>query len=239
MKTVLLTGAEGMIGSHLRTYLIDKGYAVTSFEGDACKQSDWNKYDVHDYLIHLAAFAGVRESVEDPEKFYDNNVGAMECAVNFVNGTKCKFLYASSSNAKEWWTNPYAATKKMNELQAQALNRSVGMRFHTVWPGRDDMLYKMLEQGRVKYINAEHYRDFIHVNDLCSAIFTIMKNYSKIDPVVDIGTGWAIPVLLLAQKFGFEGEIRYDPTPNERKVTVADVEYLEKLGWKPYRNILE
>jgi hypothetical protein len=66
-----------------------------------------------------------------------------------------------------------------------------------------------------------------------------MKNYSKIDPVVDIGTGWAIPVLSLAQKFGFEGEIRYDPTPNERKVTVADIEYLTKLGWKPTKDILQ
>jgi nucleoside-diphosphate-sugar epimerase len=113
------------------------------------------------------------------------------------------------------------------------------MRFHTVWPGRNDMLYKMLEQGKVQYINAEHYRDFIHVDDLCSAIFTIMKNYSKIDPVVDIGNGLAVPVLSLAQKFGFEGEIRYDPTPNERKVTIADVEYLKELGWKPYKNILE
>jgi hypothetical protein len=66
-----------------------------------------------------------------------------------------------------------------------------------------------------------------------------MKNYSKIDPVVDIGNGFSVPVLSLAQKFGFEGEIRYDPTPNERKVTIADVEYLKELGWKPYKNILE
>ena len=32
MKTVLLTGAEGMIGSHLKTYLIDNGYSVVSFK---------------------------------------------------------------------------------------------------------------------------------------------------------------------------------------------------------------
>jgi len=239
MKTVLLTGAEGMIGSYLKEYLIENDYSVTSFEGDVCNQKEWNKYDRHDYVIHLAAFAGVRDSINNPERFYDNNVGGMECAVNFVQGTKTKFLYASSSNAKEWWTNPYAATKKMNELQAQALSRSVGMRFHTVWPGREDMLYRMLEQGRVKYINAEHFRDFIHVEDLCSAIFTIMKNYNKIDSVVDIGTGLTVPVLLLAQKFGFEGEIRYDATPNERKVTVADIEYLTKLDWKPTKDILQ
>ena len=70
MKTVLLTGAEGMIGSHLKTYLIDNGYSVVSFEGDVCKQKDWNKYDTPDYLIHLAAFAGVRASINQPGMCY-------------------------------------------------------------------------------------------------------------------------------------------------------------------------
>ena len=238
MKTVLLTGAEGMIGSHLKTYLIEKGYAVISFEGDVTIQKEWHKYSPTDYVIHLAAFAGVRDSINRPEQFYNNNVGGMECAINFVEGTKCKFLYASSSNAKEWWTNPYATTKKMNELQARALPRSVGMRFHTVWPGRDDMLYKLLSAGKVTYINAAHYRDFIHVDDLCNAILTIMENYYKIKPVVDIGTGHVTPVLEVAKKFGFDGEIRWDSTPNERTVTLADVEYLLQLGWTPTRNIL-
>ena len=162
----------------------------------------------------------------------------MECAINFVEGTKCKFLYASSSNAKEWWTNPYATTKKMNELQARALPRSVGMRFHTVWPGRDDMLYKLLSAGKVTYINAAHYRDFIHVDDLCNAILTIMENYTKMKPVVDIGTGHATPVLEVAKKFGFTGEVKFDSAPHERVITKADIEWLLKLGWTPTRNIL-
>lgn len=238
MKTVLLTGADGMIGSHLRTYLIDNGYAVVSFEGDTTVQKDWHKYNVTDYLIHLAAFAGVRDSINQPEMFYSNNVGSMECAINFVEGTKCKFLYASSSNAKEWWTNPYATTKKINELQARVLPRSVGMRFHTVWPGRDDMLYKLLSAGKVTYINGDHYRDFIHIDDLCSAILTIMENYTKIKPVVDIGTGHTTPVLEVAKKFGFDGEVKFDSAPHERVITKADIEYLLNLGWTPTRNIL-
>ena len=238
MKTVLLTGSEGMIGSHLRKYLIENDYSVVSFEGDVTIQKEWNKYVVPDYVIHLAASVGVRASIGDPELFYHNNVGGMECAVNYVEGTKCKFLYASSSNAKEWWNNPYATTKKINEVQAQSLPRSVGMRFHTVWPGRDDMLYKMLEQGRVKYINGDHYRDFVHVDDLCAAILTIIENYYKVNAIVDIGTGHATPVLEVAKKFGFDGEVRFDSAPRERTITKADIEYLLNLGWTPTRNIL-
>lgn len=238
MKTVLLTGSEGMIGSHLRTHLIENGYLVVSFDGDVTNQTDWNKYTVPDYVIHLAASVGVRASIGDPELFYHNNVGGMECAVNYVEGTKCKFLYASSSNAKEWWNNPYATTKKINEVQAQSLPRSVGMRFHTVWPGRDDMLYKMLERGEVKYINGDHYRDFVHVDDLCAAILTIMENYNKVKSIVDIGTGHSTPVLEVSKKFGFDGEVRFDSAPHERTITKADIDYLLNLGWTPTRNIL-
>lgn len=238
MQSVLLTGADGMIGSHLRTYLFDRGFYVVSFEGDVCNQKDWDKYPPTDYLIHLAAFAGVRASINQPATFYENNVGGMRCAVSYVESAKCAFLYASSSNAKEWWTNPYATTKKMNELQAEVLNSSIGMRFHTVWPGRDDMLYKLLSAGKVTYINGDHYRDFIHIDDLCSAILTIMKNYSNISPVVDIGTGHATPVLEVAKRFGFDGEVRFDSAPHERTITMANIEYLLRLGWTPTRNIL-
>jgi nucleoside-diphosphate-sugar epimerase len=126
----------------------------------------------------------------------------------------------------------------MNELQARVLNTSVGMRFHTVWPGRDDMLYKLLAAGSVKYINGDHYRDFIHIDDLCTAILTIMENYSNMSKVVDIGTGHATPVLEVAKRFGFDGEVRFDSAPHERTITKADIEYLLRLGWTPTWNIL-
>ena len=238
MKSVLLTGADGMIGSHLKAFLTKQGYTIVHFEGDVCDPNNWDRYAKCDYVIHLAALAGVRLSIEKPQVYYHNNVFGMKNAIKYVKRTGAKFLYASSSNAKEWWSNPYAATKKMNELQAEELDKSVGMRFHTVWPGRDDMLYKMLWRGQVTYINGDHYRDFIHIDDLCSAILTIMENYNKVDSVVDIGTGHSTPVLEVAKKLGFNGEVRYDPTPHERTKTCADVEYLLKLGWTPTRNIL-
>lgn len=238
MKSVLLTGADGMIGSHLKVYLRNEGFNVVDFEGDVCDPANWGGIQKFDYVIHLAAFAGVRYSIEKPDMYYHNNIVGMKNAIKYVKRTGSKFLYASSSNAKEWWSNPYAVTKKMNELQAEELDMSVGMRFHTVWPGRNDMLYKMLLNGEVTYINGNHYRDFIHIDDLCGAILTIMENYSKVPSVVDIGTGHSTPVLEVAKKLGFNGEVRYNPTPNERTKTCANVEYLLKLGWTPKRNIL-
>ena len=87
----------------------------------------------------------------------------------------------------------------MCEVMAHGYPNSKGMRFHTVWPGRDDMLYKSFERGEVTYINANHHRDWIHVDDLCNAH---LENHDKlpniIERVLDIGTGESFNVLDMA-----------------------------------------
>lgn len=242
--TILITGHEGMLGSVLLKDLRSKGHQVVEFNGDTTKKENWTRHLEEDFdtIIHLAAFAGVRPSFENPEGYYFNNVNSMQNAVEFCKKqTNPKFLYASSSNAKEWWLNPYAATKRMNEVQGKFI-RSIGMRFHTIWPGRQDMLYQKLLKKEVTYINEDHYRDFVHVDDVVAAINTIINNYDQViqieGPVVDIGTGHQTPVSEVARVMGYEGEYVKDKSVGERKNTCANVEYLLQLGWTPKRNIL-
>lgn len=243
MKKILLTGAEGMIGSHLLPYLEQFGYEVTPFAGDVTVKYDWDPYRGQNWdgLIHLAALAGVRPSFENPEIYFHNNVEGTEQAFSFAKSNAVnKVLYASSSNAYEWWGNPYASTKMMNEIQGRSLP-SIGMRFHTVWPGREDMLYRKLQKGEVSYINVHHYRDFIHVEDLIAGIKVIYDNFWTLLPegrVRDIGTGHATPVEQVAKVMGYEGEYHYENPNGERIKTCADVEYLLQLGWTPKHNIL-
>lgn len=238
---IFMTGTEGCVGSHLSEYLRRQGFDVFEFEGDIRLWSSWTKYidKRYDFLIHLAAVPGVRRSFEEPEFYFDHNVNGTEQAFVFGRMVCKNMLYASSSNAYEWWANPYATTKKINETMARQHEWAKGMRFHTVWPGRDDMLYKKLSRNEVTYINANHYRDWIHVDDLCSAILTIMNNFSNITSrVVDIGTGSSFNVLEMAQKvFDWDGEIRYENPRGERVKTQADVKYLYDLGWKPEKDI--
>ena len=241
---ILLTGHLGCVGSHLCKFLQDKA-TVVCFDGNVTNKDDWDKYygkEKFNVLIHLAAIAGVRRSFEDPEFYYHNNVVGTSNALQFAEDAMIdRVLYASSSNAYEWWGNPYAATKKMCEVLAEPHNNAKGMRFHTVWPGRQDMLYQNLVKGNVTYINANHYRDWIHVEDLCNAMWTILLNWSMIDKkVLDIGTGKSFNVLEMAQKiFNWEGEIRYENPKGERVKTQANVEYLYRLGWKPEKDILD
>lgn len=243
---VLITGSDGMIGSRLTKYLTEKydqgPDQVDQFEGEISNPIAWQKYQGidYDFVIHLAGQAGVRTSFEDPDGYFRTNVDGTQCALDFAEQCGAKTLYASSSNAYEWWGNPYAATKKINEVQARG-KQAIGMRFHTVWPGRDDMLFRKLERNEVEYININHTRDFIHVWDLIQAIQILIDRFNvviKTDPVVDIGTGQSVSILDVARMYGFDGEERSENPAGEREKTEADVNWLLKLGWEPEYNIL-
>ena len=237
---VLVTGHEGYVGSHLMEHLLKQNHTVGYFKGDLL-DTDWKNLDErYDTVIHLAGLAGVRRSFSEPLEYYKNNVELSRRIFKYCERTNTNIMYASSSNAHEWWLNPYATTKQMLEEMASMLTvKHIGMKFHTVWPGRDDMLYKRLIRGDVKYINEDHFRDWIHIEDLLNGLCTIMENCDIIEQsVVDIGTGHITPVKQVAKKFGFTGEWRKGEAPGERMATCADVEYLLALGWTPKHNIM-
>ena len=240
---ILMTGSEGYIGSHLKPYLETKELPrahttspqikVEPYVGDIC--NFYMSY-IPDFIIHLAALTGVRKSVDNPEEYHHVNVIGTRKIFKYAEHHNITLLFASSSNALEV-NNPYAQTKLTNEQERPT--NSVGVRPHTVYPGRPDMLYQKLLKGKVEYIQGNHYRDFNHIDDFCSAIFIIIEHYdSLVGDVIDIGSGKSVSVLEVAKSMGFTGEVRYDETPTERKTTCANIGSLIKYGWKPEKRIL-
>ena len=167
---ILVTGHKGFIGSYVYNHLkYDAGYGelvegldfpddIGDFQGP---EGMFAKH--YDVIIHLAAFAALRDSIENPEKFWENNVEKSKPIFEYCRKNNVRLLYASSAGAHGWWMNPYAITKKVNEVQAPP--NSVGMRFFNVWAEEDsrpDMLYRMLQENTAKYIT-RHRRDYIHV----------------------------------------------------------------------------
>ena len=194
-----------------------------------------------DMIIHLAALTGVRNSFDKQEEYYDVNVNGSRKVFDACKYTGTKLIYTSSSNAKEWWTNPYAVTKKI--MEEIAPKDSIGVRPHTVYPGRPDMLYDQLQRDPklIIYINGNHMRDFTHIEDFCSGLFTLIEKYDIIvhnKPIIDIGTGNAVSVLTVARSMGWEGDVRVTKTPKEREVTEANITTLTELGWRPKHSIL-
>ena len=238
---ILVTGHKGFIGSHVFKHLQDEGHEVKGldFPDDvrdfvrfyAC---DTKRYDV---VIHLAAYAAVRESLENPDKFWENNVVKSKALFDYCGRNNIRLLYASSSSVQEWWLNPYAISKKVNEIQAPP--NSVGMRFYNVYAekvSRPDMLYRMLEDKTATYLT-RHKRDWIHVDDVVSAIATLIP--TTYTGVIDVGTGDPVAVIDLAMKMGMGHLPIKEDTPGERDVTCADTLELRKLGWVPTINILD
>ena len=190
---VLVTGHKGFIGSHVFDFLSD------IFDVDGLDRPDdiENFVDVgcadYDIIIHLAAYAALRDSVDNPDKFWENNVEKSKPIFDYCRKYNTRLLYASSAGAYSWWQNPYAITKKVNEIQAPP--NSVGMRFFNVWAeegSRDDMLYEMLKQGTAKYIT-RHKRDWVHVLDVVRAIATLIP--SSFTGTIDVGTGQMLSLI--------------------------------------------
>ena len=233
---ILVTGHKGFIGSHVYNYFKDAGDEVDGYDRPD-DLGDFKTDKIYDVVIHLAANAAIREAIENPNLFWENNVEKSKPIFDYCRDNNVRCLYASSASVYEWWINAYGITKKVNEIQAPP--NSVGMRFFNVYAekvSRTDMLYRMLEDKTATYLT-RHKRDWIHVDDIVSAIATLIP--SSYTGVLDVGTGDPVAVIDLAMKMGMGHLPIKEDTPGERDITCADNSKLRELGWMPTINILD
>ena len=233
---VLVTGHRGFIGRYVFADWRDQlGYKVHGIDRPDCI-SEFKGGD-YDLVVHLAAWADIRESLEKPEEYYENNVVKAKPIFDWCGETGTRLLYASSSAVDgNYWENPYAMSKWVNEQMAPP--NSVGMRFTTVYgpESRDNMMYGMLKEGTAPYVT-NHKRDWIHVKDVCTAIRSLAP--STVCGPVPIGYGESIPVRKLAEAFG-QGHLPVkEYTPGEVDDNVADISIMLSTGWTPMINILD
>ena len=156
-----------------------------------------------DIVVNLAAQAGVRYSIENPDAYIESNLVGFFNVLEGCRHYPVKHLvYASSSsvygmNAKIPYStedkvdNPvslYAATKKSNELIAHAYSKlyeipSTGLRFFTVYgpAGRPDMAYfgftnKLRAGQKIQIFNYGNCkRDFTYIDDIVTGIVNVME----------------------------------------------------------------
>ena len=242
---IAITGSHGFIGSHLKKRLSKQGHNITEWDLRIDKPIERFNLENYDAVFHLAAWADVRASIEDPPRYWENNV---------VNTTRiqriCKIIniplfYASSSCIHNWWLSPYGTSKKVNEETAH--EGQVGLRFTTVYGdgARESMLIGKLIRGEVKYLT-NHIRDFIHVDDVVDAMLLIMDkklNAHEYPDVTlksyyDIGTGRGVIVKDLAKVAGIDVPTTHGDDC-EAKDNTADITDLLELGWKPKMKVEE
>jgi len=224
---ILITGHQGFIGSNLEKFLKLQGHVVTGLDLKSGNDILTCNLPNCDLVVHLAGIGGVRESLADPKKYWQNNVeGTRRILEHYKNQ---RVLVASSSSQYEPHLNPYAASKHV--IESIPHNNAVFMRFHTVYgpAPRHGMFFDKLINCRLDYVT-EHSRDFVHVDDVCSAIETLM-NCNFTGPV-DIGTGQSIKISDICPSLPIKKN-----TVGERISTCANISTIMSLGWSPTHNI--
>ncbi|MFA6808772.1 MAG: SDR family NAD(P)-dependent oxidoreductase, partial [Eubacteriales bacterium] len=233
MKTILITGAAGFIGSNLSRALVSENKIIgfdnvndyydvnlkeyrlaqlnnhpnfTFIKGDLADKQAVNaifeQYKL-DIVVNLAAQAGVRYSIDNPQAYIDSNmIGFFNILEACRNYPVAHLVYASSSSVygsnkkvpysvEDKVDNPvslYAATKKSNELMAHAYSKlydipATGLRFFTVYgpAGRPDMAYfkftnKLVKGEKIQIYNfGDMYRDFTYIDDIVTGVINVMN----------------------------------------------------------------
>lgn len=173
-----------------------------------------------DTFVHLAAQAGVRNSITFPEEYLSNNINATFNILEFLRNNKIKnFYFASTSsvygkpNMKRIDENHttdqpiqfYAATKKSCEVMAYSyfslynINTTI-FRFFTLYGtyGRPDMALFKFTKNIIKgkkidvYNHGNHSRDFTYIDDAVLQLYKIIKSKKKGFSIFNIGNGKSV-----------------------------------------------
>jgi UDP-glucuronate 4-epimerase len=177
---------------------------------DRAGMEDLFKLGKFQRVVHLAAQAGVRYSIENPHSYVESNLTGF---LHIVEGCRHNgvehLVYASTSSVYGANTQMpfdvdqnvdhpmslYAATKKANELMAHSYSSlykipTTGLRFFTVYGpwGRPDMALflftrNILEGRPIDVFNYGHHkRDFTYVGDIVSGVVAAMDHVATADP---------------------------------------------------------
>jgi len=237
---ILVTGCAGFIGMHVCLHLLEQGHEVigcdnlNDYYDPALKQARLNNLQAHrgfsfhridivdskavadlfgkgfPRVVHLAAQAGVRYSLENPRAYVDSNVvgflNILEAcrhqgcehlvfaSTSSVYGANRKFPFSEHDNT-DHPVSLYAATKKSNELMAHAYSHlfglpTTGLRFFTVYGpwGRPDMSPYRFTRAIVEgkpidvYNQGKMQRDFTYIDDIVQGVLGVLDHVPEADP---------------------------------------------------------
>ena len=249
-RHALVTGGAGFIGSHLVDRLLEGGWTVTvvdnfdPFYDPALKRANVEAHVGHprfhlieadirdeetlrtlltgsyDVVVHLAAKAGVRPSIEHPTEYQAVNVQGTQVLLELARewGTS-QFVFASSSSVYgvspdvPWQEgeaglrpiSPYAATKVAGELLGHTYAhlygiRFVALRFFTVYGPRQrpDLAIQKFAQGMLSghpiplYGDGSTCRDYTFVEDIVDGVVAAMRYEGSGYEVINLGNNRTI-----------------------------------------------
>jgi len=201
-------------------------------------------------VIHLAAQAGVRYSIENPDAYIQSNINGYFNILEACRYCKVKKLvYASSSSVyglsdnerlsesdiTDFPVSLYAATKKSNELMSYVYSnlygfQTIGLRFFTVYGpwGRPDMAPFLFTDAILNgkdinvFNNGQMQRDFTYIDDIIEGIYNVI-NINMIENYTIFNIGNNKPVKLMNFIKCLENELKIIPKLKMKEMQPGDV----------------
>ena len=290
---IFITGIAGFIGFHLARELKAYGHDVLGCDNyngmyaphlkmDRCKILEMSKIPVKnadigflnesivedsDIIVHLAAWAGVRLSLDMPNVYTKNNILGTQGVIDIAEKMNIPVVYASSSSVYAGQTppfteqmnfkhhlNPYAWSKYVNECQFKhsKVPSSIGFRFFTVYGpyGRPDMALhgftdKIIRDEPIEVFgHGKMSRDFTYVQDIVNGVQLLIDKVQEIDShdIYNIGSGESVSLMsfirLIEENLERKAKINYvDMHPADIRHTLADITEIKSLGYRPMTSI--
>ena len=220
MKSVLVTGADGFLGSHVLRDLTRHGFNVLPkgrTDGDVTRSTTWDKFPASDFLVHLAGLTFVPASWENPTDFVQSNSVSTSHALDFCRKNKTKmiflstYLYSSklSTPIKETDeidpANPYALSKFLGEQLCSFYAKQFGveviiLRPFNVFGSRQNsrflipsIISQATKSDEISVLDIRPARDYVFIEDLVDAVHKSITSDLRFG-IINVGTGVASTV---------------------------------------------
>ena len=228
---------------------------ATYIKQDLLTISDFAKYGSFDVIFHLAAIARIQPSFNLPVEYFENNAVATMKIAKFCVDTNTPLVYAgSSSHHSGKFKNPYTFSKDIGEeiidlfQQHYNLNASVARFYNVYGPnhlkggGYCTVIGKWEHAIETKhpiviYGDGTKRRDFTHVNDIVSALLSIVQKNAW-GHIFELGTGKNYSIQEIADIFEYDYIVYDDDKPGEAINTLCDSTLAKTiLNWECKFNI--
>jgi len=266
---ILITGYSGFIGSYLLKRLNKNEHELVladiTNDTDICDWQQVKHFTGIDIIIHLANLSFVPASYEQPKRFYETNYLSTLNMLELCRLNGAKMIYFSSymyghpqyqpidENHPIQAYNPYSQTKVICESLCEGYNRdfkvpiTIFRPFNIYGKGQNpefliSSIIQQAQNGKIVIRDDRPKRDYIHVEDIISAIITAIeiKDDNNSIKKFNLGSGksYSVKEIIDLVRGFFDSEIEYICTheirANEVLDTIADITKIKKeLNWEP------